>query len=212
MALVFTLIAHAPLFRDAAHGVHAVLAAVPAAIVGARRARAGRGSATPVDDGFAARLKLAMGEAGVGNPEVARVAGVHRFTVTFWRSGKQRPHRLAIAGIARALGVRAAWLRTGEGPMRPAERSAVRTTSREPECRRFIQRELAAYADAGVPAAEIDAVACLFRTPEVHPLYLGASAILAADSDPITTLRVLAGHARTMLRTRSYAVPADPGD
>ena len=199
---------HASALLSAAHTVRHALAVAPAGLAALGRGRTRARAACPVDDGFAERLKLAMAEAGIGNPELARVAGVHRFTVTFWRSGKQRPHHLAVAVIARALGVRAAWLRRGELPVRPVAR---RSAAAEPVEERWIETELAAYAGAGVPAAERAAVAWLLRSPAVHPLYVGPRPANQPDAERLVALRIVSAHCRAMLRVRGYAIPADVG-
>jgi DNA-binding XRE family transcriptional regulator len=170
-------------------------------------------------DGFGERLKRAMADAGIGNPELARAVGVHRFTVTFWRSGKQRPHHLAIRVIARVLGVRTAWLRAGVEPMHSVgkverqPRTITPAPSRPvPEVSwtvaRWMQAELADYACAGVGSDEVDAVEWLLRSPEIYPLYVGGGIDPQAD-DSRPALRAIAAHARAMLRSRGYLLAAE---
>lgn len=80
--------------------------------------------------GFAARLQLALEEAGFGKSQLSEVAkgfGVSSTAVRKWLDGEAMPVSKRAPGIAAVLGVRRAWLLDGELPMRPRPVSLERT-------------------------------------------------------------------------------------
>ena len=80
--------------------------------------------------GFAARLQLALEEAGFGKSqlnEVAKAFGVSSTAVRKWLDGESMPVSKRAPGMAALLGVRRAWLLDGELPMRPRPVNLKRT-------------------------------------------------------------------------------------
>lgn len=69
-----------------------------------------------VDDGFAERLRLAIGEESEN--AFATRSGVSRPLLRQYLTGSE-PGMTKLVAIARAAGVSVEWLATGEGPMRP---------------------------------------------------------------------------------------------
>lgn len=77
-------------------------------------------SITLVKDTIADRLKEARGAIGLSQPELAKKAGVVPGTIGNIESGARKSPRELLA-IAKALGVRAEWLKDGTEPRHPAE-------------------------------------------------------------------------------------------
>jgi len=61
------------------------------------------------------RLREAREAAGLGQAELAKIAGVHVKTVSKWENDKQPPHANQLGKIAPTLGVSVAYLREGTG-------------------------------------------------------------------------------------------------
>lgn len=76
----------------------------------------------PMNDGIAARLRMARAYAKLRQQDVADAAGVHLTTVQRAEAGTLDPRRRTLTDLAKALGVRVEWLLTGEGAM--AERKS----------------------------------------------------------------------------------------
>lgn len=174
----------------------------------------------PGSEGFGARLKEAMHAAGVRNPAVAEATGVHVGTVSYWRSGKQRPDDDDTwTALATLLGVRKAWLRDGEEPMRPGvgreegeprlPRRFTASTGLPYEVRTWLQAELLDYMRARVPDEELDAAEQLYRSPEVFSFYAGGQPQARTEEDVLKTMRAIAIVVRTVFRRRGYDVEAD---
>jgi hypothetical protein len=71
---------------------------------------------------FAARLKLALDEAGVGKCQLKELGAMFKVTPQAfrkWLDGEAMPVSKRAPEVARLLGVRRAWLLDGELPMRP---------------------------------------------------------------------------------------------
>ena len=71
---------------------------------------------------FSQNLPAALQHAGFNQRELARRMGVAPSTTSHWMTGRRLPDSEVIAAVARALGVRAAWLAFGEGSMVETER------------------------------------------------------------------------------------------
>lgn len=71
---------------------------------------------------FAARLKLALDEAGIGKYQLKELGAMFKVTPQAfkkWLDGEAMPVSKRAPEVARLLGVRRAWLLDGELPMRP---------------------------------------------------------------------------------------------
>ncbi len=66
---------------------------------------------------IALRLRAALTHAGVTQAELARRTGRNPSTVSHWIKGSRIPPSTTAAAIAAAIGIRAAWLLLGDGPM-----------------------------------------------------------------------------------------------
>lgn len=92
----------------------------------------GEEAQVPPDPLFAARLRDAMGKAGVRPMDLATVLKVGRGTVSRWRRGVV-PSDYNIGRIAPLLEVSFAWLKTGEEPAElPAVQKLLGGVVREP--------------------------------------------------------------------------------
>ncbi len=81
------------------------------------------------EETFPDRLREAITYAGVGRPEFAQVIGVTQSAVGHWLSARRSPDIDMLAKIAQFLGVRAAWLAFGDGPMIKATPRKISTTT-----------------------------------------------------------------------------------
>jgi transcriptional regulator with XRE-family HTH domain len=79
------------------------------------------GKGVEVDAKFVERLQRAMGDAKLNQPQLAERIGVSKAAINGWLLGKAPPAEANIRSAARALGVRAEWLASGEEPMLPDE-------------------------------------------------------------------------------------------
>ena len=66
---------------------------------------------------IAQRLREALAELDVTQADVARRTGRNPSTVSHWIKGSRTPPADTVEDIAAALGIRAAWLSHGDGPM-----------------------------------------------------------------------------------------------
>lgn len=64
------------------------------------------------------RLRVARESAGLGCNELERVAGLKSCVSRIERGERMAPRYDTVTALAHALGIRAEWLATGEGPMR----------------------------------------------------------------------------------------------
>ena len=81
----------------------------------------------PDHEAFLARLKVC--EQRVGNESKwARVAGISQSTIRGYTARKVEPPRNVLIELARAAGVSALWLATGEGPIEPKQTAAFLQT------------------------------------------------------------------------------------
>ena len=174
--------------------------------------------------GFPQRLKDAMHAERLKNPAVAAAVGVHPGTVSYWRSGTQRPSTDdAWNALARALGVKVAWLRDGEGPMRadsideasergyatPIESHRViheRPVSPPPrisaDARAFILEFQAEAARNGAGEEELDFIRRSMTDPAAYVLYEGGRPRELTEEEVLTEMRALAIGLRAWLDIR----------
>lgn len=81
-----------------------------------------------VQDAFTERFKLALHEAGYADAtlkELSKLFGVSAQGVNKWKTGEAMPGSERLPKVADVLGVRRAWLRDGELPMRALQAAVI---------------------------------------------------------------------------------------
>lgn len=142
------------------------------------------------------RLVTSMKRAGVKNDAVARAAGVHVKTVSYWRSGKQKPGDAEIEATAellrqRGVPVTAAWLRYGDSAAAPVgETDSQRVWLAE------LQLEL--VRDFHATNQEIAAALALVQCPEAQAFIATA----ASEDTRVAAMEMMARAIRLVLADR----------
>jgi hypothetical protein len=154
-----------------------------------------------------------MRQAGLKNPDVAAVTGVHDKTVSKWRSDVQPPEEKHFGPIvdllsSKGVSATAAWLRYGDSPPRVVEGAGFATSRsaafsvgeavpasrvlRSLPIREWIARFRLTLTRADVPEDEIDEAIALVTSPAVLTRYKGGKPVDLTEDEAIEELEALA--------------------
>lgn len=113
---------------------------------------------------LAERMKYARDQRGLTQPSLAKLAGVSQGTIGNLEAGLRKMPRDIVA-LADALHVRAQWLATGEGPMRPSGAVLIDLEANPdyPAIRRVRFRLSAGASGFGVEYTDEDAAPIVFQ-------------------------------------------------